>query len=269
MNNMYKIFKEQWMHRKLIYKLAIYNTKSKYANHLLGVFWDIIQPALQVAIYYVVFGLGLRGTRADVDGVPFIIYLIGGIFPWLFITASVNNASNAIQSQLDLVTKMKFPSSTLLTIAFVNSLFSFIITSVIMIIISLTFGYSEPMHFLALLYVIIASYLLVMGIALIMSTLIIIIRDMKNILQNIMRMFFFLTPIFWSVSESNQILHLLTSLNPFAYIVMNYRYAMVFEDTPLYGDFGDHLYFWSVTLLLLFIGVSIHFRFRHKLVDYR
>ena len=85
---MFKIiefFKEQWHHRRLIWKLSIYNIKSQYANHYLGAFWNILQPLLQVMIYYVVFGLGLRGDKADVEGLPFIVYLITGLFPWLFI----------------------------------------------------------------------------------------------------------------------------------------------------------------------------------------
>lgn len=269
MDKILHILKEQWIHRRLIWKLAIYRTKSKYANHYLGVFWDILQPALQVLIYYVVFGLGLRGPRSDVDDIPFLIYLISGIFPWLFISSSINSMSNAIQGQMDLVTKMKFPASIFLTISFVNGLFSFIITSGILMIISLVGGYSEPTHYLAIIYVLLATYALVMGIALIMSSLIIIIRDMKNILQNVIRMLFFLTPIFWSLGEANEILQRLSSLNPFAYLIMNYRYAFVFDEAPLYGTMIDHAYFWSITLLLIFIGSQIYYRFKDRLVDYK
>lgn len=269
MNKILHILEEQWMHRRLIWKLAIYRTKSKYANHYLGVFWDILQPALQVLIYYVVFGLGLRGPRSDVDDLPFLIYLISGIFPWLFISSAINSMSGSIQSQMDLVTKMKFPASTLLTISFVNSLFSFLITTGILIVIASIGGYSNPLHYFAIIYILLATYALVMGIALIMSSMIIIVRDMKNVLQNVIRMFFFLTPIFWSLSEANQILQTLSSLNPFAYLIMNYRYALVYEEAPLYGSMSDHIYFWALTLLLIFIGAQIYYRFKDRLVDYK
>lgn len=269
MNKILSIAHEQWIHRKLIWKLAIYRTKSKYANHYLGVFWDILQPALQVLIYYVVFGLGLRGPRSDIDDIPFIIYLISGIFPWLFISSSINSMSNAINGQMDLVTKMKFPASIFLTISFVNGLFSFLITTTILMVIAFIGGYSEPGHYIAVIYVLFATYALVMGIALIMSSLVIIIRDMRNVLQNIIRMLFFLTPIFWSLSEANEILQRLSSLNPFAYLIMNYRYAFVYDEAPLYGDMADHIYFWTFTLLLIFIGAQIYYRFKDRLVDYK
>src|SRR5699024_286393 len=100
MNKLLYVFKEQWIHRHLIWKLTIYNIKSQYANHYLGVFWNIIQPAMQVLLYYIVFGLGLRGVRGDIGEIPFIIHLISGIFPWLFISQSINSASNSIQSKI-------------------------------------------------------------------------------------------------------------------------------------------------------------------------
>ena len=265
MGKLYEIFKEQWIHRHLIWKLSIYNIRSQYANHYLGVFWNILQPAMQVLIYYVVFGLGLRGDRGDVGEIPFIMYLISGIFPWLFISQGINSTSNAIQSQLSLVTKMKFPSSTLLSMALVNGIINLCMTTGLLLILSLSNGYSEPLHYLGFLYFVFSSYMLIFGIALIMSSLVILIRDMRNVLQNVIRMFFFLTPIFWALDESNEILHVLSSLNPFAYLIMNYRNAMVFDAAPLYGDMNDHLYFWSLTVLLLYIGVHIHYRFRNKL----
>src|SRR5699024_12709488 len=106
------------------------------------------------------------------------------------------------------------------------------------------------------------------GILVILSTHIIIIKYMNNIMQIIKRMIFFMTPIFWSLTEANEILQTMASLNPFAYLLMNYRNAMVFDAAPLYGGMSDHLYFWTLTVILIYIGVHIHYRFKNKLVDY-
>ncbi|WP_020006174.1 ABC transporter permease [Salinicoccus albus] len=268
MYNIFKFLKEQWTNRRLIFGLAIYDLKAQYANHYLGVFWNILQPAMQVLLYYIVFGLGLRGDRGDVGELPFIIHLITGVFPWLFLSSAVNSTSGAIQGQLSLVTKMKFPSSTLISVSLVNSVINLMMTTAIVTFISLINGYSSPLHYLGLLYFIFASIVLTSGIGLIMSSLVILIRDMKNVLQNVVRMFFFVTPIFWSLNEANEIMHVISSFNPFAYLVMNYRNAMVLEEAPLYGDTADHIYFWAVTLFIFYVGVHVHYRFRDKLVDY-
>ena len=268
MNILFKLIYEQINHIELIYKLAIYNVKSQYTNHYLGVFWNFLQPMLQVGLYYLVFGMGLRGTHADVNGIPYIVVLISGLFPWLFISQSIIAGSSAIQSKLSLVTKMKFPSSTLLSISFTNALINLLITSSIILIISLFYQLVPIWHYLFLIYFIFSSYMLIFGISLIMSTLVILIRDTKNILQNIMRMGFFLTPIFWTVENANHIMRKISDLNPFSYLINIYRVTFINPNLSYIGNVYDHLYFWSLTCLVLFIGARVHFKFRNKLVDY-
>lgn len=264
----FQILKEQWNNRKLIVSLSMYNLKSAYASHYLGVFWLIIMPALQVLLYYIVFGLGLRGERGDVGGLPFIIHLISGLFPWTFISSGVNSAASAIQSQIGLVTKMKFPSSILLTINIVGAIRAFLVTSGILLLISIINGYSSPLNYFVFFYFLVASVALIFSLGLIMSTLTIIIRDLKNVFQNVMRMFFFITPIFWTLDEANPLLQNIAAFNPFAYLVMTFRTALVLETGPFYGGLFDHIYFWTLTLFLFYIGVHIHYKFRKTIVDY-
>lgn len=268
MTPLLNILKEQWENRKLIVSLSMYDLKSTYANHYLGLLWVIMMPIVQVILYYIVFGLGLRGDRGDVGGLPFIVHLISGLFPWLFISSGINSTASAIQSQIGLVTKMKFPSSTLITMNIVGGLRGLFITSSIVLVISIINGYSNPMNYLVFFYFVIASVALIFSIGLIMSTLTIIVRDLKNVLQNVVRMFFFMTPIFWTLDEANPLLQNLASFNPFAYLVMTYRTAFVLESGPFYGDIFDHIYFWTLTLFLFYLGVHIHYRFRKTLVDY-
>ncbi|MEE1108203.1 MAG: ABC transporter permease [Macrococcus canis] len=268
MKELFLLFKEQVSHISLIYKLAIYNIKSNYSNHYLGVFWNFLQPLLQVVLYYIVFGLGLRGNKTDVLGVPFIIHLISGLFPWIFISQSIMGGSSAIQSRLSLVTKMKFPSSTLLSISFMNTVINLLITTSIIFVLSLYNQLVPWWHYFWFLYFIVASYVFIFGISLIMSTLVILVRDTKNILQNVMRMAFFVTPIFWAIENSNPIMHKINAFNPFGFLVGIYRSAFTRGNEWVYGSWHDHLFFWSLSLLLLFIGSRVHFKFRNKLIDY-
>src|SRR5690625_547457 len=130
MNHVLKLLNEQYRSLHLIWKLSLYNIKSEYSNHYLGLFWNILQPLMQAAIYYMIFGLGLRGATAPDADIPFIVYLISGLFPWLFISQAINIGSNSIYTQLGLVTKMRFPSSVLLSISYTNSLINlFFMTS--------------------------------------------------------------------------------------------------------------------------------------------
>lgn len=268
MNHVWNLLQEQWRNIHLIWKLSLYNIKSEYSNHYLGVFWNILQPFMQAAIYYMIFGLGLRGATAPDAEIPFIIYLISGLFPWLFISQAINVGSNAIHAQLGLVTKMRFPSSILLSISYMNSLINLGSMTLIIAAVSLINQYTNPIYFLGLIYFLIASFSLIFAITLVMSTLIILVRDFRNILQNLIRMGFFLTPIFWQAGERGGFLQLISDLNPFAYLVQTYRNALIYGDGFFYGDGVDHLYFWMLTLFLMMVGSYLHMKFRYKLIDY-
>ncbi|WP_369040932.1 ABC transporter permease [Staphylococcus chromogenes] len=262
------IFKEQIINLPKILKLAIYNMKSQYANHYLGVFWNILQPLLQVIVYYIVFGLGLRGSAGSVMGMPFIVHLISGLFPWLFISQGINSGAAAIQQNIGLLSKMKFPSSIFISIALTNNMINLLITTLIVFIISLFNHYVPLWHYFWFVYFMIGSFAIIFGISLIMSTLTVIVRDTKNLLQNVIRMLFFMTPIFWVLEEQHGILVKLASLNPFAYLIGVYRTAFIHPQTAVYGTWSDHIYFWVTTLLLITIGAIVHTKFRKRILDY-
>ena len=268
MKNVFALLKENFENLHLIWKLSLYNIKAQYANHYLGILWAILMPAAQVGVFYVIFGLGLRGDRGDVQNVPFLVYLITGIFAFGFIQGCINSASNAISSQIGLVTKMKFPSSILLSMSIANNVVTFMIMSFIVLVISVVNSYSEPLHYLVWFYFMFATIIFAYSIALIMSSLIILIRDIKNVQANVMRMFFFITPIFWEVEGRPPIMETIVAFNPFAYLLMTFRYAMIFDGPAFYGGVSDHIFFWSITLFLFFIGVQVHYRYKDRLVDY-
>lgn len=265
----FKILKEQFRYRNQIQKLAFYNMKSIYANHYLGLFWNVIQPVLQFSIYYIVFGLGLRsGGDRVLEGIPFILYLLSGIFPWLYISQGINTGASSILKNLSLLSKMNFPPSVFISITLSNNVFNLLITSVIMIIVSVAFDLVPYWHFLYFMYFLFSSMILIFGISLITSILIVKVRDVRNILQNIIRSLFFLTPIFWSFEEANGILKVITSLNPFSYLINIYRISFVQENANKIGTMIDHLYFWVFTLIILSIGGILYNRYHRKLVDF-
>ena len=69
------VFQEQLQNLYLIWRLSLYEAKKMYAANLLGNVWVFLAPFLQVAVYWVVFGFGIR-QGADVNGIPFLIWMM-------------------------------------------------------------------------------------------------------------------------------------------------------------------------------------------------
>jgi teichoic acid transport system permease protein len=266
MKLVWKIFIEQIKNIRLIFLMASYDTKSKYQMHYLGALWQFLVPIAQIGIYWLVFGLGIRGG-APVGDTPYFIWLVTGLFPWFFIGPTIVQASNSVYSKISMVSKMKFPVSVLPTITIMGNTFNFLITIIILLLIMVMNGLYPSIYLIQFIYYFIATVIFVFSFSLFCSTLSTIARDVQNTLQSLIRMLFFLTPIIWDPSKLSEGLHNILKLNPFYYLIVGYRKTFLgqgwFYDDPVYT-----FYFWSLTFFILFIGAYIHVKFRDKFVDY-
>lgn len=261
--NIRLILKEQIQSRELIFQMAKFEEKSKYEGHYLGSLWQYINPAIQVGVYFVVFGLGLRGG-APIEGVPFFLWLLMGLIPWFFIAPSIVQGANSVHSRLNVVSKMNFPISILPTIKLVTASYQFIVLLLILFVLTLFYGIYPTLQTLQIFYYMFSLYFFLFALATLTSTISTIIRDFQMFLQSMIRVLMYISPIMWSPSGQ---LEQVFKLNPLYYILEGFRDAFLsrgwfFED-PVYM-----LYFWTLSLTLLYFGANAHVKFKADFVDF-
>lgn len=262
MHSLLIVLKEQFDNYELIRRLAQYEIKTTHAERKLGLFWEIINPTLQIMIYWFVFGVGLRGN-SDVDGIPFILWLIAGLTPWFFINDSILRGSNSINSRLGMLVKMKFPLSIIPSYVISSRLYQhFAMISIVILLKLLTVGTFE-FNIIQLPYYLFSTIVFVYSVSLLLSTLVTLIKDVQPLLQAIMRMLFYVTPILWTTDTFPEKFHGLLKLNPVMYLVEGYRHSLVQSDWII-QSYNYSIYFWSITLLILIIGASLHLKFRNS-----
>src|SRR5690606_39225049 len=103
MKSAFLVIKEQIEHFYLIRRLSVYELKSKNKSNYLGMAWEVINPVIQIMIYWFVFG-SIR-QRADIEvvpgfEVPFIHWLLGGFVLWTFFYQSTIQGSKSIYTRL-------------------------------------------------------------------------------------------------------------------------------------------------------------------------
>ncbi|MDR0138831.1 ABC transporter permease [Metabacillus idriensis] len=261
-----QIIKEQLVNIHLILRLAIYEVKSKYLMHYLGVFWEFLNPAIQLFVYWFVIGIGIRGG-GDINGFPYFIWLLTGIIPWFFLSRSVSQGSSSVFRKVSLVSKMKFPVSVLPTISIISSSFIFLIMLIILFIILAIYGVGIHLTLIQIPYYLISMFVFLFAITLLFSTISVVVRDFQSLLQQGMRVLFYLTPILWDQSLFSPLIQNILRLNPFFYLVNGFRDSLLGTGW-FYQDLTYTLYFWSLTLLILFIGATVHIKLRNRFVDY-
>ncbi|CAI8720663.1 ABC transporter permease [Bacillus pseudomycoides] len=266
MNSMIMVLKEQVNSLYLIQRLSIYQVKSTNNNNYLGLVWEVLNPLIQMSIYWFVFGFGIRGGQG-VNGVPFVYWLSAGLVVWFFVQPAMLQASKSIYTRLNMISKMSFPMSVIPSFVIMSNLYQHLILIGIVTILFLVTGQGISIHYIQLVYYMFATLMLIFSLSLITSTLATIVRDVQMIVQSIMRMLLYLTPILWTPEKLPSFLQKIMQLNPFCYIVDGYRDSLLGTGW-FYEDLNYALYFWSFVLVTLLIGATLHVKFRKHFADY-
>src|SRR5699024_10906248 len=102
MKSVITVLKEQIDNFYLIMRLSLYELKNKNRSNYLGMASEIINPVIQILIYWFVFGTLRNREPVEVNGieVPFFIWLLAGLFLWIFSFQSMIEGSKSIYTSL-------------------------------------------------------------------------------------------------------------------------------------------------------------------------
>lgn len=192
-----------WSRKQFIWTMATSSAYARNRNNYLGQAWNILNPVLWAAVYFLVFGL-LLGTRRDVQN--FLAFLVIGVFLFRFVTSSFTGGSKAISGNLSLVRSLHFPRAVL---PITNALSEFIILLPAVVVMCLIVAISPLVYsdvsdgptwsWLLLPPAILLLYLFCTGCSLVIARLVADVRDLGNLLPFVTRMLFYLSGIFFSI----------------------------------------------------------------------
>lgn len=266
MKSMITVLKEQMNSFYLIMRLSLYEMRSDNKNNYLGILWEIINPMIQIAVYWFVFGYGIRGGHKPLGFIP---WLFAGMTIWFFINPAVLQGSKSIYTRIRMVAKMNFPMSAIPSYVIFSKFYQHLMLLVVIMIILQFLGHPVSIYYAELPYYMFSVLVFTFALSLITSTLSTIVRDVQMIVQAVMRMMIYLTPVLWDPSNLGPKVQTIMKLNPFYYVIEGYRSALL-GNTGWYFISHWHytVYFWVVTIIMLMIGSTLHLKFRSRFVDF-
>lgn len=231
-----RIIREHIKWRHQIFKLAKSDLRKTYSGAALGWSWAVIKPAVTIFVYWFAFSVGLR-QRAGIEGFPFFLWLIAGIVPWFYISEMWSGGPNAMRRYKFLITKMKFPTSTIPTFVSMSKLTVHFVLIVIVILIYLTAGYGMSIYYLQIPFYMFMMFIMATGWTLIASVMGAMSKDFGNLVKSFTQALFWFSGIMWPVSNIENIWgKRLLLANPVTYIVEGYRNCFIhhkwFWETP-------------------------------------
>lgn len=215
----------------LIYYFLKKDIKAKYAGSGLGVLWTILMPVIQILLFWFVFS-GIMKSRPYANSeMPYIYFLLSSFFFWLAFSEGLLRASSVIMENADMVKKVAFPNIVLpITVTlstYIHHMTGFLL---FMAIFTVTKSFSPVMLFI--LPVLFLQLLFSLGLGMIFSSLIPYIRDLGQILGQVMQGLFFLSPIIYSIEAVPEKLRIIFYLNPITYFASSYHKIILLREMP-------------------------------------
>jgi ABC-2 type transport system permease protein len=261
--------KNLWSRRELLLGLISSDIRIKYKNSALGIFWSMLSPAFTLGVYYMVFSFFLK------NGIPnFVIYLFCGLVVWNMFQNSINSATAVIVDRAALVKKVSFPREILALSNVGAATVYFVVQLVILIIFVAALRHAPAWHFMLILPISFLSlFLFTSALAVVMSAVNVYLRDTRHLMEVLLQLWFWLTPVVYSYENSiaphlhRHGLSLLYFLNPVTLIVLTFQrvfyVSTVVHSTVNAGVIMNILPTWSFSkflyLNLLLFALSIVF----------
>jgi ABC-type polysaccharide/polyol phosphate export permease len=200
-----------WRFRRLLLTFVKRDLKVKYQRSALGLLWSFLSPLLLVLVLVLVFNSVLRISS---DG--FWAFLISGIFVWQFISGAIGRATSVLRGHGAVRRSVSFPTVIVVLSTLLALLIEFLIEIVIVMAALFIFYHSAvPMTVLLLPWLIVLLFLMAAGLMLPLSVVSVLFYDVEHIMPAILRLLFFLTPIFYPVSMIPEHLRAYFYLSPF------------------------------------------------------
>ena len=241
----------------------------RYAGSYLGIVWAMAQPVVTVLMYWIVFDK-VFDTRSQLVAsgveVPYVLYLTAGLVPWFYFSEAITQGTMALVEYNYLVKKVVFNISILPIIKVIAATFIHVFFVVVLLIVSIGYGYYPSIYTLQLIYYSFCLFLLVLGMSYLTCALVVFIRDLQQIINIALQIGMWATPILWSIEMLTDNMKTLFKLNPLVYIVNGYRSA-IYEKVWFWEHFYSSTYFWIFTISLFCIGTLIFRKMRVHFAD--
>lgn len=229
MSTIREIFEEHKTYANQLFKLALADIERTYRGATLGWSWAVIKPAVTIFVYWFAFDVGLRGGQ-DMDGYPFFLWLLAGISSWFYMGDMINTGASSIRKYSHLVTKMKFPVSTIPT--FVN-MAGLIVHMAIMVLVFITFmisGHMPDVYWLQVLYYMFWMFVFSNAWSLFAGMISAMSKDFNNLVKSMTMAIFWLSGIMYDPTRIDiPWLRVLFKFNPVTFVSTGYRYSLIYQ----------------------------------------
>lgn len=264
-NLMWRNLRQLPRYRGLIQTLVARELKARYRGSVLGFVWSFINPLLLLIVYSVIFTTIMKNTSEETK--PYPLFFFCGILPWTWFAASLTEAAGSLISGGNLIRKVLFPAEVLPIVAVLTNLVHFLLGLPILVLFLIAYRhYPTPLHVVWFPVIVLVQLVFSIGLGLALAALSVHFRDIRDILANVLQLWFFSTPIiyFWKQPEILKY-HWLMRWNPMAQLASGYQEALFFGDG--FGAWKGIIAVGALSVVVFLLGYWLFDRLRDSFAE--
>ena len=243
---------------KQIRTLTGANIRSRYRNTVAGLLWVILSPLLVYSAQSYVFSSVLKIQFAN-----YALFLLCGLLPWIFISQSVAMGTTLFVSQGRLLKSFPIHPLGLLISTIADNLVNFSISFCLVLIPAIGLSHGAHLeYFLWLPVTMLSLFIATVGLVWLLATLQVFYYDTKFVVDFLMLIAFYMTPIFYPADFVGAQAKWVVSFNPLAHLLAPIQ---CLSQSELPGDFLFLLVKSFATALLILLGASLFWRRKSNL----
>jgi len=257
---MIELVRDSIKYRELIWALALKELKIRYKRSVLGFLWALLNPLLLMLVLTVVFS-SIMGANIP----HYAIFLLSVLLPWTFFAQSLAYAAESIVGNADLIKKVRVAKSVFPMAAVVSNMINLFLSLIPLVLIVLVLQHSLYWTWIYLPVPLLALTLFTVGATFFFATLNVFYRDVAHILQVVLQVWFYVTPVLYSIEAFPARYRWLFKLNPLIFVLNGFRLSVYYGMLP---ELRSVIASFVCGMASLLIGFAVFRKFQDRFVFY-
>jgi ABC-type polysaccharide/polyol phosphate export permease len=257
---MTELFRDTFRYRELIWALALKELKIRYKRSILGFLWALLNPMLLMLVLTAVFS-----TMMPMQQVHYPVFLLSMLLPWTFFSQSLSYAAESIVGNGDLIKKVRVAKLVFPVAAVVSNMINLLLSMIPLALIVLAMRHPFHLTWLYLPVPILALTILTLGATFFFAAVNVYYRDVSHILQIVLQVWFYVTPIIYSLEYIPQKYRIYFKLNPIIYVMNGFRLGVYYGMLPTWQSVVASF---VCAFAALYFGFWVFRRRQHEFVFY-
>ena len=251
--------KEIYTYRHMLFTLVKQDINGRYKGSIFGFLWTLLNPLFMLLVYSIVFQFVFR---SDIENYP--IYLFICLMPWNAFNNMIGAGTTCVSNNASILKKVYFPREVLPLSVVISNTIQYFFSVVIIFIALLVSGVGISWYALLLPLVVLVQITFAFGLILMLSAANVYVRDVQYMMNPIMMIWMYASPILYSITMVPEKWLWLYKLNPMVSILQGYQNILYDQRLP---DFKSLGIVFLVSLVICVIGYLIFNKLQRRFAE--